>query len=482
MAEIEKKETKRIFIDVQDYLNNSSIHGLSKIALSTNWYSRCIWGFAFLSFLIACILSCRGILEEFLAFEAYVVYKTHTERAHKFPSITICNTNNIQANKIKSFYNHDEFIQDLVNRSKRHDILLPFESYSTYWSYGIENATYILKTRAASKALFPGKIDGWCTFRSAFNCTESDFADAFHHAIIGVCKTFNHNGKYQQISPGPLSGLTMKLFINQSNYAGMAPFDNGAGVSIIVHPQDVFPDSIDNGILLQAGTLTRVVINRRVIKRLPHPYPSKCENRRGTDLLPGRYSVQNCFKSFLHAISYTKCGLLDSVVPINLKKDGRDIPAKFQPPAIKLDKADQAACMLKHYREAMSGNVKWDCPLPCEEEKFSLSISSSTWPSRADMEYYRPTLGILLNKTDITEEYIYDNMLSVQIFFESMDYEEIVEVPARTDASLLGSLGGAIGLFIGASLYSVLELLAFVAKTIIKYCCRKAPVHASDVT
>ncbi len=52
----------------------------------------------------------------------------------------------------------------------------------------------------------------------------------------------------------------------------------------------------------------------------------------------------------------------------------------------------------------------------------------------------------------------------LRVFFESFDVTVTEEVITVTAASVLANVGGAMGVFIGASMISMVELLSFLAQ------------------
>ena len=449
--------------NVKEYFSQATIHGLSRISRSTNWYVKLAWGSIVLSFLFGSFVTCYNILQEFLQNEAYLIHKYQKVPSLTFPSVTVCNANNYQVSKINKYFNNKDFVSFMVNESLKNNMFLPFATYGGVWANGAQNMTFMRETRSASKMLFANEMDGWCTFQTFINCTQKDFIDSFYHSYLGMCKTFNSDGKYLQRAAGPLSGLTMKLFINQEDYASMIPFDMGAGVTLVVHPPNLFPDPLVDSVLLQPGTLTRISLTRQVYKRLHAPFPSRCADAAEQNLFRGAYTSKNCEHLCLQHDLYEQCGVLDSAVTFNLRQKGIKVPYVINNNTT----LNQTACALLFYKKVLSGEIKCDCPLPCKEEVITTKISSSKWPSKVDMGYYRPVLAHILNKTNVSEKFVYDNLLSVQIFYDSMGYLEMAEVAAISEASIFASIGGAIGLFLGASCYSIVEFFAFVFKTMI---------------
>ncbi|XP_033112419.1 acid-sensing ion channel 1A-like [Anneissia japonica] len=68
----------------------------------------------------------------------------------------------------------------------------------------------------------------------------------------------------------------------------------------------------------------------------------------------------------------------------------------------------------------------------------------------------------------LTQEYMVDNMARVDIYFETLKVEEIKDQKAYEFFSIICDLGGALGLFFGASLVAFVEAIDF---WFIKRCC-----------
>ncbi|XP_033096504.1 acid-sensing ion channel 4-A-like [Anneissia japonica] len=51
------------------------------------------------------------------------------------------------------------------------------------------------------------------------------------------------------------------------------------------------------------------------------------------------------------------------------------------------------------------------------------------------------------------------NLVRLNIFFEELNFQSINEVPIYSTASLLGSLGGLLGLYIGLSTITMVEII-----------------------
>uniref|UniRef100_A0A8V1AA82 Uncharacterized protein n=1 Tax=Gallus gallus TaxID=9031 RepID=A0A8V1AA82_CHICK len=95
------------------------------------------------------------------------------------------------------------------------------------------------------------------------------------------------------------------------------------------------------------------------------------------------------------------------------------------------------------------------CRTPCDTVRYGKELSMVKIPSKASARY-------LARKFNKTEQYIADNVLVLDIFFEALNYEMIEQKKAYEVAGLLGDIGGQMGLFIGASLLTILEIFDYL--------------------
>ena len=58
---------------------------------------------------------------------------------------------------------------------------------------------------------------------------------------------------------------------------------------------------------------------------------------------------------------------------------------------------------------------------------------------------------------------ILDNLLKVSIYYEEIISEILIETPEWTWTSLFSEIGGIMGIWLGASIFSVTELLILIA-------------------
>ncbi|XP_078355089.1 acid-sensing ion channel 1-like [Oculina patagonica] len=64
------------------------------------------------------------------------------------------------------------------------------------------------------------------------------------------------------------------------------------------------------------------------------------------------------------------------------------------------------------------------------------------------------------------KEYIDDNIVSLDVYFGDLSYDEIEQTPVFETWTLISNLGGNFGLFLGMSILTVLEFIDFAFRRI----------------
>ena len=112
-----------------------------------------------------------------------------------------------------------------------------------------------------------------------------------------------------------------------------------------------------------------------------------------------------------------------------------------------------------------------DCPLECDWLAYEVQLSSSEYPTREVFKLYKQTDG--KNKTNLTYVDYKDNFVYLNIFYPYMRYTEIVEMPKVTLADLFANIGGSMGIFLGFSVFSIIELCELVLRIVYHAMCER---------
>ncbi|XP_033759430.1 acid-sensing ion channel 4-A-like [Pecten maximus] len=148
---------------------------------------------------------------------------------------------------------------------------------------------------------------------------------------------------------------------------------------------------------------------------------------------------------------------------------------------------EKMVCQFKIEKQQLDGSLNCDCPTPCNEIVYTKTLSSRTWPHD---EYLRQFLMVkvcaknLTSASDACKKYkenpktfdgssVVDNFLAVNIYFEDVNYEVITESAKYDEFQVLASVGGTLGLFVGASVLSFVEIIQVILEVFIYLCKRR---------
>ena len=83
-----------------------------------------------------------------------------------------------------------------------------------------------------------------------------------------------------------------------------------------------------------------------------------------------------------------------------------------------------------------------------------------------------------VDESTITDDYMRQNFAKISVFYGDVSYTEIEEIPSFTFDQLISDVGGQMGIWIGASVFSILELF-YLAMQALHYAYAKRSIHAS---
>lgn len=263
------------------------------------------------------------------------------------------------------------------------------------------------------------------------------------------CEEFNHAYDFDTGTHVPLlksreygsgSGLQLKLHA-KSVYTAIPVYISNHSKTIVTDPRYISP-----------GLRTTFVIKRIFESRLPAPYSDCRINVTGSkklDELNKVYYKSLCLIYCRYYLIAENCNLLDKFLDIShLFYTDIDFNKPFNS-TIK-DTCDPLLydeAHAEYYKIGANEACKNICPVECNS--FSLSFSS----------FYEK----------LPDAYS-ENYAELNVFYDTFDYTFISQTPKITSDRVLGTIGGLIGLFLGASLLSfgdLIDLLFSVVRVLI---------------
>lgn len=166
------------------------------------------------------------------------------------------------------------------------------------------------------------------------------------------------------------------------------------------------------------------------------------------------YSVEGCHRSCTQQEVIRKCGCGDPMYPILGGAKACSVSDPVARECVKNTTQDLG-------RLIAEGNIpNCTCHQPCKETAYAVSYSAARWPSGTTK----------LMECEITDDLCMEkyrkNAAMIQVFYEELNYETMIESPAYGLSSLMADLGGVTGLWIGLSVVSLMEIFVLIF-----YCC-----------
>ncbi|MCI4390259.1 hypothetical protein PGIGA_G00120600 [Pangasianodon gigas] len=468
----EKRERSSVREASELFLKHTTFHGLRHVFLGGSYPRRAAWLIAFLASLALLVAwssnRVRYLLSSPVHTKAHVVYATRLV----FPAVTICNRNLLLPRRMSKpdIFSAGRWL-GLLGKNRqvsagaaealgaRGDSSTPFRA--------LDFSRFLPPPREAQPSMrqlldrLGHQLEEmllYCRFQGE-RCGPRNFSTIFTR--YGKCYTFNsgQDGQPLRITTkgGMGNGLELMLDIQQDEYLPVwgetdeTSFE--AGIKVQIHTQDEPPFIDQLGFGVAPGFQTFVSCQEQRLTYLPPPWGDCRSEPMDSDFFT-TYSITAC---------RIDCETRYLVENCNCRMVHMPGDAPYCTPEQYKECADPALDFLVE-----RDNDYCVCETPCNMTRYGKELSFVKIPSKASAKY-------LAKKFNKTEQYIADNILVLDIYFEALNYETIEQKKAYELPGLLGDIGGQMGLFIGASILTILELFDYLYEVIkYKLCrCRK---------
>ena len=409
---------------INRFAENATMHGLYRIVTAPSLRIRLLWLLLISGFSGYLLYQVTEIFKSFKEYSVVTRVEKSAGYPLVFPAVTICPSNAMKFFEGRESLN-DEEINDLTMQADQGEDLIREYSFGSIDEHSYP--TYF------KKRLIP---------------------------LVGLCYTFNPDGSLIQSQAGARHGLKIRLFVNSSETPPKEK--QGDGILLAIHPYDYFPFPLLYGMKFPPGFYSSVAIRKVETIRIPGPYLSRCtDGKTEKRIFPGNYSRRNCLVSCAEIEGIKRCGGTDILTEVYLSKELKAMLSK------NFNRSLYNACMEKvEDWLRKKRHIQCKCPVGCNEPNYEKTISYSKWPAKVDIPLLMKKLKTTLNSTDpslIDEKYIYDNFMQIEIYFEDLSYERIIEMPQWTVTTLISAIGGQMGIWIGGSVFSLIEILVLLA-------------------
>lgn len=104
------------------------------------------------------------------------------------------------------------------------------------------------------------------------------------------------------------------------------------------------------------------------------------------------------------------------------------------------------------------------CIDACKDTYYEYSLSRAQY---ASINAAKKILEVNRNVSEYsTISDLRENFIRLHVYFETLAIENVEKVPAYTTMNLLGDVGGNLGLFIGANVATLAELIDYLARRV----------------
>ena len=132
----------------------------------------------------------------------------------------------------------------------------------------------------------------------------------------------------------------------------------------------------------------------------------------------------------------------------------------------------QNECVVKENRAFNFEKECKICPLECDSIYFNTNSASRKFNSDVNgygnhETDYTDAMKHIYNNTkniayNLGENSFINRVVHIFMYYEELKYTEVSEIPKMTLGDLISSIGGTLGLFLGVSLLSFIEVLQFL--------------------
>lgn len=397
-------------------MQSFSVHGLSRICTGTRsesmfWTCVVLIGVTLSSYVI------YELISKYFKYEVYTSVRNHVTNENAFPSITFCDFNLMKKNYF-TYCGVDIFVENPdAHKPCNHTVLTPppeikniLHSKRHDWSNGLFHVRTCSTWGGVSCA-----TDRYLKSKRLLNNTcftlnwQGDLHDTYSHAIIEFEMNLTSGMDYSFIMATVQHHLVSEIDMQHTTF---------------IEPSKTY----------------QLMIKKTEVIRLPYPFPSNCSSGKDADIFPGKYTRTTCIESLNYIDMLKKCGdTLDYVrqhIPQNIIKTYRRINQSI---------SDTLMCMRTYSMRKVGFNEM--CPVPCQE-----------------VELYTTSTFHELHK-------LKRKIYRVHIQLQDIDsYKVIEEKQLFTWDQIAGQVGGFLGLVVGASFISIIEIIAYLCLCLLQRC------------
>jgi len=383
---------------LDEWGQSTSIHGMYYVTHQARFrvWKRRVWLILFLASASVLIWQIDILITSYRAYATNTNTQIKVPLSLPYPSVTVCNANTMQLSKVnETGIAVDENGWPLV---KNEEELLSI-------SQSLENF-----------------IQG-----TTFNLLPVDVTESWKPVITSVGQCFEFNTDEQVFYPGLEGGLGISLHINSKDYA----FNNGIiGVEIYITQKGATEINQIPFEMAPPGAYQFIRVQRTSIQRERDKPWSGCQGDAPEYTQPKCRA--NCFKQAVRTYCY--CREYDDPIQADILDYCADYGECYR-----------ALAQAAHDDPTADGACESQCSHPpCTE---------TVYDTRSSLMQIAPLVDMTGTVVENLQDYV-----NLTINYEALRENQVTETKAQTFSQLLSNIGGQMGLFLGISVISLIEL------------------------
>ena len=441
------KRRYTLTLKMSEYSESFTAHGLSRI-IAGNRYEKFFWTVSVLTAAAVAVYAIRGYILKYSQHDVYYDYSTVATKKAYFPIITFCvpyfrfrYQNYCGRNYWYYFNKRNNGAQSCMTANETCNVRKRTASKNLFWRNGVFNVR-ILSTLSSDEDI------------SVYQLNPRNFYSDKN--FRGLC--FSWNKDRQLFDDG--SGVHLDFLV------GDDLFDkpDALKVNVYIHEDKIDPELLIPHMKLLPGKKYQLTIKKTHIKRLPTPHPSNCTHKTNSHYFQGAYNKRSCHIMERYKEQIKKYGVINDEALRHLPQEMKAFL-----------KANITYADISNVRIEASQTLSLEnpsCPLACDE----VNYETSSYISESNFEIaHEKTEAIFEPKSNnecvgmyqISEKFFYS--FGVNIQFQNQEFYHLMEEKKLYSwEQMLAEIGGIVGLLIGMSALSLIEILSYIGLAIMK--------------
>ncbi|XP_070192797.1 FMRFamide-activated amiloride-sensitive sodium channel-like [Littorina saxatilis] len=507
--------------------SESNAHGLAKIVTSSDTKRKVIWALMVIIGFTAATLQLSLLVRKYLLFQVVELSEIKDSMPVEFPAITVCNNDPFSVRKLRLLFEKpdDTELMQWLNFTQKFNFGAEHTPHLTsirafYENLGEEARSishdlddFLIHCRFNQEKCH---ISNFTTFFDGnyFNCFTFNGGEQGEKLLMHAT--------------GPQNGLSLILSLDNDEpplgsygvYNLESNILHSAGARVVVHAPNTMPSPVDHGLDIPPGYSSSIGLKANLHTRLSEPY-GNCSTAR----LPGM-DYANTFFSCLQVckqrIIIEECKCKSSALPDG--PFGKNVSFCGAIPNWKNILAGRGgykpgdrvpvtsfACEDRKMKELSNDRAyetSCQCYQPCGETFYQKAVSLSYWP----LEFYQLYALQLFYGSDIKQSFMHEaytllnelsnisglmkerndtraediikesltltekekgqrasnlirqNLLRLNVYMEDLSVVEYRQLPAYGLADLFADIGGTLGLWMGISVLTIMELVELIIR------------------